>query len=1143
MSLTAEDKLKFKQLQAIYGETPGIIDEAPLFEQLSSFSSLGFGKLNDSVIKSRKFFEGVEDSFSLNFFKALNKLILLFPNSVEEVQTTDIRAVKAIFMFYARMKTLETKVEDKPIPVLIENVFKRCNAFKEKLEQLRDKQVVLYIKGKEQAAEETLNLAKAVFSEIISAETELLKGSPSSYEQVCEKYNLFEELSPKLLDLKNRTSKFSETFPHFKLPFLSQKLDEYLASITRYQLQASQFIKGIEWYNTYKVNQEPLTQAETTLKELLQKGIEEKTFNLDAIQEQIAVFQETKDFIQENEVVKNQLTEVLTSENAQVVTAKFDEDKNHIDNLLSYWNSLIPWFQWANVNKDTMSATQIAFNEISSLCEASKSTESLVDLTEINKQLEIIQSISGQIALPSEEISDSSLVTYCKVQFESIKVLEQKALKQKAIIVQSNEEKRQLLVEKDQISQIKSFKNSVNQFFSKAQEAFEGLKLTLLDLLQGKEIQETVLSPLVEEIKKQNDLIEQVSTAMTQFEKTENLNVQSEIESFKEQVDSRLSDIKSYQLDATRILKAHIWFAEFKNQNSDFTQASETLSQLSQAGLMNKKFELTAIQEQLTAIQNQIDVLFKQKQSMEEFVSLLTEEDQLLLREQIGQYEENLNSCIKQYQKLIPALNWLNEVNAQIEAAGKTSQLIQSLHAEAMTSLEVYDTHVLNSHLQSIEERIQTATPSQEVKSSLSSDQSCQDLLNRQLTELNTLKNKGSEQIEEVEENNERILKERSLQSINGYKIRAVEYLAEAQRASETIQSSPISDGFFNTLELNQQLQCIDENHKNLLALQTRLQTEKLEGIEKIQQLIIDNQNEVASLLKKEQQFVENLERLNYLNSETIDAENVIQEIRKLFETAKTDKKKFNLTSLIQITDTLTSHQETLNSLSFSDKPELEIFKAAQCDKISALLSHVSELEKEMIRHNDKITTIIMTRVEKTELLINMMQNYLTALENEPSQPSWTMNFFQSNRKSAKIAYCSNLLSELNQIQLTAEGDFSKIIHGAEDRALSATKKSHQLTDLTAGGSYFGTSRMLSLLRLLNTDVGWENGQSKFLGLPGSTFHGLKVTGVLKDKQALIENFYKDETSKQEIEAFIKLVEKTIPVTDNVKSVVLSPFN
>ncbi|KTD03536.1 hypothetical protein [Fluoribacter gormanii] len=156
---------------------------------------------------------------------------------------------------------------------------------------------------------------------------------------------------------------------------------------------------------------------------------------------------------------------------------------------------------------------------------------------------------------------------------------------------------------------------------------------------------------------------------------------------------------------------------------------------------------------------------------------------------------------------------------------------------------------------------------------------------------------------------------------------------------------------------------------------------------------------------------------------------------------------------------------------------------------------------------------------------ISLIQTYKMTLKVE--QQKCSLPFFYRSRNQAKLDYCELLekILELQVATLTSESVLSTIINRAHMEVLKKTSEKDK-EEVTKGGSFFGTSRMLSLQRLLGINEAWEEkGRSKFFG---SDFHGLKTSGVFgADALKTVNDFYdgvKGGSSK-----FHDLKEKAFP--------------
>ncbi|MCW8410424.1 hypothetical protein OQJ13_15705 [Legionella sp. PATHC035] len=144
---------------------------------------------------------------------------------------------------------------------------------------------------------------------------------------------------------------------------------------------------------------------------------------------------------------------------------------------------------------------------------------------------------------------------------------------------------------------------------------------------------------------------------------------------------------------------------------------------------------------------------------------------------------------------------------------------------------------------------------------------------------------------------------------------------------------------------------------------------------------------------------------------------------------------------------------------------------------------------------------------KRLEQAISLIIRYKGILKDEKEH---SLIFFHPSRNQAKIDYCSSLEQKLReQIEcLTPASNLHNIINQAH---IEITNRSSDA--IIKGGSYFGTSRMLSLQRLLSIDEAWKKGHSKFLGFSTSSdFHGLKASGMVGEHALnIVNNFYNEK--------------------------------
>ncbi|HHT0593098.1 TPA: hypothetical protein ACTXXA_001143 [Legionella anisa] len=169
---------------------------------------------------------------------------------------------------------------------------------------------------------------------------------------------------------------------------------------------------------------------------------------------------------------------------------------------------------------------------------------------------------------------------------------------------------------------------------------------------------------------------------------------------------------------------------------------------------------------------------------------------------------------------------------------------------------------------------------------------------------------------------------------------------------------------------------------------------------------------------------------------------------------------------------------------------------------------NVSTPEESSMEGAQKNEEMITAKKKRLQEAISLIQIYRETIEKE--QKRFSVKFFHKSRNQDKVSYCLALEKELKSKDnvLTFESSLHDIINQAHNKVIADLCAK---TEITKGGSYFGTSRMLSLQRLLGIDEAWETkGHSKFLVFSTqSDLHGLKNSGVVGDKVHKIgKNFY-----------------------------------
>ncbi|MDX1838467.1 hypothetical protein DIZ81_12020 [Legionella taurinensis] len=170
--------------------------------------------------------------------------------------------------------------------------------------------------------------------------------------------------------------------------------------------------------------------------------------------------------------------------------------------------------------------------------------------------------------------------------------------------------------------------------------------------------------------------------------------------------------------------------------------------------------------------------------------------------------------------------------------------------------------------------------------------------------------------------------------------------------------------------------------------------------------------------------------------------------------------------------------------------------------------------DESVLRHRE-------TLKQQLGILMTLVSNYKTQLESE--KKDFVTRFFHQSRKDTKIAYCTQLLASFEKTAITPDSSLQTIVTQAHDQAITKVGSSALLT---AGGSYFGTSRLLAVQRLLGIEDAWKKGKSRFIATTRSDFHGLKTTGIVENVRAIVSDFF---AGRQDVSKFKDLCEKVAP--------------
>lgn len=212
--------------------------------------------------------------------------------------------------------------------------------------------------------------------------------------------------------------------------------------------------------------------------------------------------------------------------------------------------------------------------------------------------------------------------------------------------------------------------------------------------------------------------------------------------------------------------------------------------------------------------------------------------------------------------------------------------------------------------------------------------------------------------------------------------------------------------------------------------------------------------------------------------------------LRTLFQQAKTignlvAKKPLIISEIPNLTKFIELQEEEIRKLREQIKGNTKIHQETV---------HAIQLIEQSIQQKKQQVGAIHGKKERLEAAISIIETYKQTIEKEKDK--FTIKFFHKSRNQAKSSYCDSLMKELRlQIEsLNCDSSLPEIMNNAHKKVV---KSSNAQGEITKGGSYIGTSRMLSLQRLLGIVEAWKDrGHSKILGFSTpSEYHGLKTSG------------------------------------------------
>ncbi|MCE0723540.1 hypothetical protein [Legionella resiliens] len=311
--------------------------------------------------------------------------------------------------------------------------------------------------------------------------------------------------------------------------------------------------------------------------------------------------------------------------------------------------------------------------------------------------------------------------------------------------------------------------------------------------------------------------------------------------------------------------------------------------------------------------------------------------------------------------------------------------------------------------------------------------------------------------------------------------------------------------------ELNQQIinfELIMKQATDLKSLTTLLkQVKTIEGIitQKEVELLIPSDaqklQEFIRLIEAKEQEIQHIKQ--GINGSSEIHQQTIQAIEKIEQSIR--QKKVEAESLLQKI-----------SKTSSEVPQ---------KRIDEEFSSPQELPEKSDPKNEET---FMAKKNRLQEAISLIQTYRETIEHE--QERFSVKFFHKSRNQAKISYCNALEKELKLQDkgLNFESNLHDIINNAHNKVTTGAGAQKEI--ITKGGSYFGTSRMLSLQRLLGIDEAWKmKGHSKILLFSTkSDLHGLKTSGLVGDDvENIVKNFFLEEADSDK--AYQQLKEQVFP--------------
>ncbi|WP_131794487.1 hypothetical protein [Fluoribacter gormanii] len=575
--------------------------------------------------------------------------------------------------------------------------------------------------------------------------------------------------------------------------------------------------------------------------------------------------------------------------------------------------------------------------------------------------------------------------------------------------------------------------------------------------------------------------------SLVEFEQNLDLWFDEKFSSISEQLDEKKRIIdgvmklcKASPAEAEKIRKEQ---SELDKQRKHFESIKEQAEDL---------MGLTALLEQIKTIESQVTQKAQELLIPKELIEFITAKEEEI---------ELLKQKIKGNSKIH---------TRTLQAIGEIEQAIQERKKQAEKELEAVRNQQLLLRAQSLVES---------AKEDLALHQNKLELLQKQYSELLTQSDYSLESFAKFEQNFELWFGNKSISTLRESFDEKKRIMSELMVQSEASVSEEIRKEQSELNALLDNCESIIEQAKHVKTLFEQIMkiadaVKKEEGqlvpedADNLQAFIhfIASKEEVLNKIKKE------------INGNSKIRQQTVRAIDELEETIKQKKEEVEF-RLQQIRMKSSDAQPKIEGSSDKDSSDEESQDAssnlggeAQKNDGTNLLDQGSHQEKEK-RNNEAALTEERKKRLKSRLVeaISLIQTYRKTLDDE--QKTCSFLFFYKSRNHAKFNYCKSLedklVLEIQKIDEIKKIDdlcsVHDIINGAHDSVIKTTNNAAKM-EITKGGSYFGTSRMLSLQRLLDIDDAWKKGHSKFFG---DDFHGLKTSGVVGEKaQMTIKEFY-----------------------------------